>query len=249
MIRKSSLCLILFLLILSSGCTETITNTEQLPTGTMVGNVMLYKPTEPVLDHSGIKVALEEIGLSTLTDKFGEFRFDDVPTRTYTIRYDKEDYGVMKLPMISFIGGSVVRVQNANLLSIPKCGSIFDDVRQIDTSYLEAYAHATCSDRDSNVGFINEYILFVFSNSRDIGPDLDKHEFAMMGQSPQPRGTAAIFVPKQQLERYLDLNDSIYVAAFNTSGSGWQDPLTQRAVYSGHNLDRDRTLAFKWRFE
>jgi hypothetical protein len=220
---------------------------EQLPHGTMVGTAGLYKAMIPQLDASGIKVTLEESGRTTTTDKYGEFRFDDVPTSTYTIRYEKEGYGMMKQPMITFIGGSVVRVPGTTLMSIPKCGSIFDDVRQIDTSYLEAFAHATCSEHDSNIAFVNEYILFVFSNSPDVSSDLDKHKFSVMGNSPQPRGTASIFLAKQQLERYLDLNDSIYVAAYNTSGSGWVDPLTQRTVYTGHNPDRDRTLAFKWR--
>jgi hypothetical protein len=233
--------------VLIIGCGDSINSTgEPVPRGTMVGNVALYKAMIPQTDMSGITVTLEETGQTATTDKFGEWRIDNVPTRTYTIKYEMDGYGLMKQPMTTFIGGSIVRVPSTALMSIPSCGSIFDDVRQIDTSYMEAYAHATCSDHDSNIGFINEYILFVFSNSRDVSADPDKHQFSMIGQTPQPRGTAAIFVAKQQLERYLNMDDSIYVAAYNTSGSGWVDPLTQKTIYSGHNLDRDRTLAFKW---
>jgi hypothetical protein len=229
------------------GCSESVSSGDQLPTGTLVGNVVLYKAMIPQTNNAGVTVTLEEIGRSTTTDEFGEFRFDDLPTRTYTIRYEKDGFGIMKQPMITFVGGSVLRAPNTYLLSTPTCGSIFDDIRQIDTSYIEAYAHATCSEHDSDIAFVNENLLFVFSNSREVSADPAKHQFAMMGQSPQPRGTATIFVAKQQLDRYLNMDDSIYVAAYNTSGAYWTDPLTQRAYYSGHHPDRDRTLAFKWR--
>ena len=240
---------VLFAVSVFTGCSDTITTQEPLPRGTMVGTATLYRVAKPVTDHSGIKVTLEESGMSTLTDQYGEFRFDDVATSTYTLRYEKEGYSLIKQPMVSFVGGSIVRVSSTYLYAVPKCGSIFDDIRQIDTSYIEAFAHAACSELDSNIAFFNDHLLFVFSNSPDVGPELDKHQFAMMGQSPQPRGIASVFVSKQQLERYLDLDDSIFVAAFNTTGNNWVDPLTQRVIYSGHNLERDRTLAFKWHKE
>jgi hypothetical protein len=228
------------------GCSDTVSTGDQIPSGTLVGNVLLYKAMIPQTDNGGITVTLEEIGKTTTTDRFGEFRFDGVPSRTYTVRYEKEGYGTLKQPMITFVGGSVLRVANSYLLSVPTCGSIFDDIRQIDTNYIEAYAHATCSEHDSNIGFVNENLLFFFSNSPDVSADPSKHKLAMMGQSSQPRGVAAVFVPKQQLERYLDLDDSIYVAAYNACGTAWVDPLTQRTFYSGFHPDRDRTLAFKW---
>ena len=92
MIRTRSLALILFALSFCYGCTETVVTQEPLPKGTMVGSATLYQIAKPVLDHSGIKVTLEETGVSTLTDKYGEFRFEDLPTRTYTIRYEKDGF-------------------------------------------------------------------------------------------------------------------------------------------------------------
>jgi hypothetical protein len=124
---------------------------------------------------------------------------------------------------------------------------VFDAVRQIDTFYIEAHAHATCSELDSNISFINEYILFVFSNSPDVSAEPDKHKFSQLAGTPQPQGTASIALTKGQIEQYLNINDSIYIAAYNVGGSGWVDPLTDRTIYTAWHPDRDRTLAIKWR--
>ncbi|HET6513140.1 MAG TPA: carboxypeptidase-like regulatory domain-containing protein [Candidatus Kapabacteria bacterium] len=241
LIRLASLAFI----VLIAGCT-TETITEPLPTGTMVGRAFLHKLKEPVYDHSGIRVTIEGTAFSTMTDKNGDWRIDDLPTRTYTVVYEHEGFGLMKQPMVSFIGGGVVRVQSVSMSAIPKCGTVFDAVRQIDTFYIEAHAHATCSELDSMIGFINEYIVFVFSNSPDVSADPSKHKFAQLTSTPQPRGTATAMLSKQQIEQYLDINDSIYIAAYNVGGTGWIDPLTDRTIYTSWHPDRDRTLAIKW---
>ena len=153
---------------------------------------------------------------------------------------------MMKQPGLTFIGGSVVRVAAVTMTPIPKCGSIFDAVRQIDTFYIEAHARAECSELDSIATFISEYILFVFSNSPDVSAEQDGHEFSVLGATNQARGTATVYVYKDHLKQYLDLQDSIYVAAYNVGGSGWVDPLTERTFYTSWNAKRDRTLAIKW---
>ena len=231
--------------ITSNGCsTETIT--EPLPTGTMVGKAHKYKLMEQTFDHSGIRVTIEGTSFSAVTDRNGDWRIDNLPTRTYTIVYEHEGYGLMKQPMVSFIGGGVVRVQSVSLSAIPECGTIFDAVRQIDTFYIEAHAHATCSVLDSHVAFVNEYILFVFSNSPDVSAEPSKHKFAQIVGTPQPKGTATSILSKQQIQQYLNLDDTIYIAAYNAGGSGWVDPLTDRTIYTSWHPDRVRTLAIKW---
>jgi hypothetical protein len=239
----------LLAILMTSGCSDPASPGSQLPTGTLVGNVTLYRIKGQITDHSGIKVTLEENGMTTVTDKFGEFRFDDVPTSTYTVIYEKEGYGPMKQPMVSFLGGSIVRIANISMSAIPRCGTVFDDVRQVDTFYVEAHARPTCSDLDSQSSFIYDFVLFAFSNSPDVSAEPEKHKFAIIGNTPAPRGTASIYVTKQQLEQYLNIDDSIYVAAFNVGGGGWVDPLTQRTFYTSYNLEHDRVLAFKWHKE
>jgi hypothetical protein len=240
--------LALVLLLALAGCSAD-TITEPLPTGTMVGKAMRYSVKEPIFDHSGTRVTLEGTSFETITDRNGEWRIDGVPTRTHTVIYQRDGYGLMKQPMVTFVGGGVLRVQTVNLTAIPKCGAIFDAVRQIDTFYIEAHAHPRCSDLDSNLGFINDYVLFVFSNSPDVSAEPDKHTFAQLANTPIPGGTATASLAKQQIQQYLNIEDTIYIAAYNAGGSAWMDPLTDRTIYTSWNPERDRVLAIKWNNE
>ena len=238
---------LLLVFLLNSGCTETITQSEPLPTGTLVGRALLYDGKMVPSDNSGIMVSLEGTGFRTVTDANGEWRFDHVPTRTYNIVYEKEGYGLMKTPMFSFLGGGVVRSPAVMLTAIPECGSIFDDLRQVDSFYIEAYAHAPCSVHDSQISFVNDYFIFAFANTPDVSIEEGKHKYTAVGASGMPRGIAGVQVYKDQLERFLDLDDSIYVAVYHMGSGSYVDPLTERTIYTSINKQRDRTLAVKWR--
>jgi hypothetical protein len=74
--------------------------------GTIVGNVDLVDSLgNSVKDLSGVKVSLEGTNFSTMSSVDGGWILSKIPTRTYTILFEKSGFGTVKHISYQFVGG------------------------------------------------------------------------------------------------------------------------------------------------
>ena len=96
-------------------CTKQETTTIS---GSLIGFVNL-KDSGNVerINKQGTKVVLEGQGknLTSITNSYGKYSFNDIPTGTYKLSFSKDSFSIQKYYGIGFIGGSEPYIFNATL--------------------------------------------------------------------------------------------------------------------------------------
>ena len=100
--------LLLFLsfLVLLTSCVKT--EYEPGLKGNIVGYVVTFDEySKPLTDHSRVLVMAigEDNVYTTSTNKNGRFEFEDLPTGTYELNFEKKDFSTLKQYGIQHLGG------------------------------------------------------------------------------------------------------------------------------------------------
>ncbi len=99
---------LLFCILLCVSCSKEETNEyEPYLKGSIIGYAMLFDQYANMLDdHSGITVYTEPgRKYAGETDITGRFEIKGVPTGTYNLSFEKEEYNTMKYPEVIHLGG------------------------------------------------------------------------------------------------------------------------------------------------
>jgi hypothetical protein len=145
-----NLTILLFLLltIVSIGCesdSDSSATTKGLPTGNIVGRVILYDTLLQVMgDLSGAIVSVESSVYKATTDVNGTFMLRDIPIGTYSFFVDKEGFTPSKIFNIQHTGngtfylpGYLLQGQaDAYLYKIPKAEAVLTLSPFLDTPFL-----------------------------------------------------------------------------------------------------------------
>jgi hypothetical protein len=110
--------LMFILAIASVSCSSDDSNNDPITKANITGSVNLYDEGTTLLDESNmlVKVVGTNPLITALTNSNGQFVLEDVPFGTYTIEYEKAQYGVFKKFNFSHQG-------NANAITeIPSLG-------------------------------------------------------------------------------------------------------------------------------
>ena len=110
--------LMFILAIATVSCSSDDSNNDPITKANITGSVNLYDEGTTLLDESNmlVKVVGTNPLITALTNSNGQFVLEDVPFGTYTIEYEKEQYGVFKKFNFSHQG-------NANAITeIPSLG-------------------------------------------------------------------------------------------------------------------------------
>ena len=110
--------LMFILAIATVSCSSDDSNDEPITKANITGSVNLYDEGTTVLDDSNmlVKVVGTNPLITALTNSNGQFVLEDVPFGTYTIEYEKAQYGVFKKFNFNHQG-------NANVITeIPSLG-------------------------------------------------------------------------------------------------------------------------------
>jgi hypothetical protein len=110
--------LMFILAIATVSCSSDDSNNDPITKANITGSVNLYDEGTTLLDESNmlVKVVGTNPLITALTNSNGQFVLGDVPFGTYTIEYEKEQYGVFKKFNFSHQG-------NANAITeIPSLG-------------------------------------------------------------------------------------------------------------------------------
>lgn len=136
--------LMFILAIATVSCSSDDSNNDPITKANITGSVNLYDEGTTLLDESNmlVKVVGTNPLITALTNSNGQFVLEDVPFGTYTIEYEKEQYGVFKKFNFSHQG-------NANAITeIPSLGK---------TSSTEI--------TDLLVNIVNGQVVFSITNS------------------------------------------------------------------------------------
>jgi hypothetical protein len=224
--------------LISVGCSEDPMSLNSLPVGTIQGAVFLAGPDTAYAERSSVRVQLVGTNFSTTTDALGRWSIDNVPTRTYDIKFSREGFEELTLIGQMFVGGGVVSVKSVYLYKVPTCPMILDEVRQ-EGEYLRAYAHASCK-----ANLRRDNAVFFVSNSPEVSST--NYSYAVYNASQSVGGVIVGFMPLEsiRLDPYsqLRLEDSIYVVAYN-SGGGYTVDDQGRYTYTSLHPEPSRRLA------
>jgi hypothetical protein len=103
---------VLIMLIVAIGCKDssntTVVNSGSDITGTLKGLIMLYDSSgQLVSDKSGVRIELVGTNFSAVTDTGGLWVIENLPSRTYDLKFSKAGYSTI-MGQISFLGGSTL---------------------------------------------------------------------------------------------------------------------------------------------
>ena len=111
--------ILMFIIVIATvSCSSDDSNDEPITKANITGSVNLYDEGTTLLDESNmlVKVVGTNPLITALTNSNGQFVLEDVPFGTYTIEYEKAQYGVFKKFNFSHQG-------NANAITeIPSLG-------------------------------------------------------------------------------------------------------------------------------
>lgn len=138
-----SLTFCLAFIVFLGGCNDsTVNTTEETSKGSIVGMVTLMnqwgKPIEPYYKNwDGVRVSLEGTEYTAVTDSAGRYELKNVLPGAYTIRFEKEGYGTMKIIGYNFAGsGQSVIKKRTSVSQIPRYIAVIDSVENIPSTKL-----------------------------------------------------------------------------------------------------------------
>ncbi|HET9135862.1 MAG TPA: hypothetical protein VFO76_04435 [Candidatus Kapabacteria bacterium] len=106
--------LFLFLLLPFVGCSDSdTTNSSTDLTGNLKGIIGAIDSNGVATERTGFKVELIGTSYSTVTDSTGYWEINNIPTRTYIIKYSKAGYQPYK-SQFAFLGGSTIWLSDNN---------------------------------------------------------------------------------------------------------------------------------------
>jgi hypothetical protein len=234
--RYRSLHVLLFV-ILIVGCGDDGSTTGSLPTGALYGDVILTSYRNGYTDHSGVKVTLKGTTHTAMTDATGRWEMSNLPTRTYTLVYEKPGFGTMEEHGIVFVGGGHVNVGSIGLYEVPSCGVELEAVREDQPGVIMAYAHSDCP-----LGVHTDMAVFYFSHS----PDVSKENFVLaVNGTFRSVGTiqAELNTADPIYFRGLDKAKPIYVVAYHNGGQSYWDPVLKRYIFPAIHPQPSRVLS------
>lgn len=127
----------LFLLIGLASCKDSATTSPPVYLhGDLEGYVQLVSIDTLVRSNGGVRVSVEGAGRSTITDDRGHWHINDLTTGSYTIRFERDSFGYIRLFNFQFVGGGVGDVPDQilyeaaqppiTLLSVSTAGYAYD---------------------------------------------------------------------------------------------------------------------------
>ncbi|HET9135863.1 MAG TPA: carboxypeptidase-like regulatory domain-containing protein [Candidatus Kapabacteria bacterium] len=101
----------ILILLFVGGCKDsstTVVNSGSDVTGTLKGLIVLYDSSgQLVSDKSGVRIELVGTNFSAVTDTGGLWMIENLPSRTYDLKFSKPGYGTL-LSQFQFLGGSTL---------------------------------------------------------------------------------------------------------------------------------------------
>ena len=185
-----------------------------LDTGTLSGNLAVYDEFSWSLsDSSGVKVSLQQGGttVSTNSDHSGNYYFHGLPSGTYNLTYEKENFGTMKVFGISHSPGSNLNtvVPEVYVLQNPVKTAI--DSISLNSTYL--YIILTIYLDTSSLSYTqyqNNFALFI---STDPHPTPENTTLSPLSEviSPDGNGAYTFSYYKSQLGGNNQTNGPYYI--------------------------------------
>jgi len=157
--------LMFILAIATVSCSSDDSNDEPITKANITGSVNLYDEGTTVLDDSNmlVKVVGTNPLITALTNSNGQFVLEDVPFGTYTIEYEKAQYGVFKKFNFNHQG-------NANVIteipSLGKTSSTQVTDLQVNVANGQAVFSITTSPAGNNSN--RRYVRYFLSTSATV---------------------------------------------------------------------------------
>lgn len=112
---------VLFSLLFLSSCGGNDPNDPgNRPSGVLSGDITLADEYSRVLgDFSGVEVSVEGTSYSTVTNADGYWKFDELPSGTYMIRYTRDGFAERRVQNFQFVGGGHYYMGKTRLYRYP----------------------------------------------------------------------------------------------------------------------------------
>lgn len=239
-----------FLFLSACGGENVVDVINELPRGTIQGTVALTSNDTSRYALDGVKVSLDGTSLTAISDVSGKWKIDNVPSRTYNITFEKENFGYTKLFSFGFLGGVPITVPTQTLFKLPDCSPIFDNVIVLDSTQFQLNSHLPCGNELGTY-----YVAYFLSNKPNVSFEKGKHELSVMsGNSHTMPISVSIntlyFQPGYPYaSSKLNLRDSIYAVAYSVGGyNPIVDPVTGEVTYPSLLPETSRRMVFKLPF-
>jgi hypothetical protein len=244
---KHVVVLVVALLFLGS-CKQNPVEVGELPVGSIYGYVHVWDVDSVSPDQSGVLVKLEGTNISALTNAKGEWKLEDVPSRTYTVTFSKPGYGTVIDFDYRHLGGAPTLYAdpfNFRIEPIPACPAEIVSLTQTNGEIFFK-TNVPCKGRRWPL------VVYYFSNSPDVSSDLKKH-LTSAPHDIDPYNDRYPVLRREDFEGNgswrntgLSLTDSIYVVAYSVGGSSCTlDPATGRKHYSSLHPVGSNVKSFK----
>ncbi len=212
---------LLALIIIFAGCKGSTTNDSsgiESLTGDLTGSISLIEWKNEkgysvnLKDQSGVKVNIDGTSFSAITDTDGYWVIHNLPSRTYSITFSKDDFDTMRTTSFSFLGGGTVLYGDVFLSVRPKFELILDaattfpdpkDSQNINGANV--FGHA--------IKGMGRTARIVFSRDKNFNVDENTDNSQYFDVYISQDSTISPYASRQDIRLFYSF-DTLYIAAF-----------------------------------
>lgn len=212
---------LLGLITIFAGCKGSTTNDSsgiESLTGDLTGSISLIEWKNEkgysvnLQNKSGVKVNIDGTSFSAITDTDGYWVIHNLPSRTYSITFSKDDFDTMRTTSFSFLGGGTVLYGDVFLSVRPKFELILDaatttyalnDSQKL--SQVTVFGHA--------INGIGPKARIIFSRDKNFNVDENTDNSQYFDVDISHDSTISPYVSRQDIRLFYSF-DTLYIAAF-----------------------------------